>query len=287
MNADRRLAFFTASNIDGATWINIDRKTGLPKEAAEATETWFIDPRIEESAQCDQSLYDNQKPKRVFDRGHLVRRQDPSWGTPIRAKRADADTFHFANCTPQGVTFNESEILAGHRTIYFGRQRRGRSRQGLRLHRPRPHESGPRLPDGEGPKILEDCGPGPGRQIGRDGVAGRSVALIQTPPRAWRARRWKPGDDTTKVKEFLSSVAEIEKLTGLDFGKTGDHDTKLADEAIAQPLTSFEQIPSSPKRRRRGASGKTSGANDRGNADENEFVIPHSPISKIARNEPS
>ena len=79
VNKDRRMAWFTASNIDGATWKGINRSTGDFDESAEATETWFNDPRIDEKAQCNQKdHYDNQKPKRVFDRGHLVRRQDPS-----------------------------------------------------------------------------------------------------------------------------------------------------------------------------------------------------------------
>src|SRR5262249_56939354 len=44
---------------------------------------------------------------RTFDCGHLVRREDPNWGTPSRAKKANADTFHFTNCTPQQWNFNE------------------------------------------------------------------------------------------------------------------------------------------------------------------------------------
>ncbi|MGH9997404.1 MAG: DNA/RNA non-specific endonuclease, partial [Nitrososphaeraceae archaeon] len=61
MNKDRRMAFFTAVNIDGSTWIRVDRDTGEPVER-EAREKWFIDPRIEGTAQCEQSLYDNQRP---------------------------------------------------------------------------------------------------------------------------------------------------------------------------------------------------------------------------------
>ena len=45
MNADRRIAFFTAANVDGSKWIDIDRDTGEPK-IAEAAEKWFQDPRI-------------------------------------------------------------------------------------------------------------------------------------------------------------------------------------------------------------------------------------------------
>ena len=37
-----------------------------------------------------------------------MRRADPSWGTTIDAKKANADTFHFTNCTPQHHVFNEN-----------------------------------------------------------------------------------------------------------------------------------------------------------------------------------
>ena len=108
VNGDRKLAFFTAVNINGATYIPVDRDTGEP-ESMEATETWYRDPRIDEDAQSDQSVYSKQRPSRVFDRGHLVRRADPCWGTRNRARRANADTFHFTNCTPQHEDFNQNK----------------------------------------------------------------------------------------------------------------------------------------------------------------------------------
>ena len=40
-----------------------------------------------------------------FDRGHLVRRLDPTWGAD--AKVAELDTFFFTNCTPQHAQFNQ------------------------------------------------------------------------------------------------------------------------------------------------------------------------------------
>jgi endonuclease G len=108
VNGERKLAYYTAVNIDGATWRKIDRTTGESlAESAEATETWYQDPRIDPDEQSDQSMYSAQKPARVFDRGHLVRREDPNWGTLSRARKANADTFHFTNCTPQQFEFNE------------------------------------------------------------------------------------------------------------------------------------------------------------------------------------
>jgi endonuclease G len=46
-----------------------------------------------------------------FDRGHLTRRVDPSWGTEQEALRADADTFHF-----QTVQFNIFDLIKHYST---------------------------------------------------------------------------------------------------------------------------------------------------------------------------
>ena len=55
MNADRRIAFFTAANVDGSKWIDINRDTGEP-ENAEAKEKWFQDSRIDLAAQVRPKL---------------------------------------------------------------------------------------------------------------------------------------------------------------------------------------------------------------------------------------
>jgi len=111
MNGKRRLPFFTAVNIDGAHVVKIDRNTGQVTSAeslddgAEAYEKWWMDGRIDASESSDQSLYDDPELK-SFQRGHLVKRTDPSWGAPKIAVRGQADTFHFTNCSPQHERFN-------------------------------------------------------------------------------------------------------------------------------------------------------------------------------------
>ncbi|MEO8069379.1 MAG: DNA/RNA non-specific endonuclease [Flavobacteriales bacterium] len=107
MSAQRRMAFFTAANINGTSWKQMDRDGNLG--GGEATEKWFQDPRIAAEDQCQQPMYDGQpKYPLRFDRGHLIRREYPNWGTATVAKRANADTFHFTNCTPQAAVFNQS-----------------------------------------------------------------------------------------------------------------------------------------------------------------------------------
>jgi endonuclease G, mitochondrial len=90
MSASRRLAFFTAVNIDGG---KMDLQ---PRER----DRWFFDPRLDKAHQIGGEFY-RANP---FDRGHLVRRLDPAWGT--QAKRAIGDTFFFTNCAPQHEKLN-------------------------------------------------------------------------------------------------------------------------------------------------------------------------------------
>ncbi|CCJ06817.1 DNA/RNA non-specific endonuclease [Methylocystis sp. SC2] len=105
INKAKRIAFFTATNIDGATYLNVDRKTGQVASTAEG-DRWFKDPRISNGFVLDQSFYSDWSD--YFDRGHLTRRSDPTWGDASSAERANADTFHFTNCSPQHFRFNQS-----------------------------------------------------------------------------------------------------------------------------------------------------------------------------------
>ena len=91
MNKARKLAFFTAVNIDGA------QLQALKRDA----DKWFFDPRIERDCQMGPEVY----AKNDLDRGHLVRRIDPVWGS--QAKEANEDTFHFTNCSPQHKHLNQ------------------------------------------------------------------------------------------------------------------------------------------------------------------------------------
>jgi endonuclease G, mitochondrial len=96
LNKQRRLAFFTAVNIDGK----------LRKKPARLQDRWFFDPRVSQEEQTGQKIYENNP----LDLGHLVRRLDPAWGSSAKtAKLANDDTFHFTNCTPQHKDFNRNK----------------------------------------------------------------------------------------------------------------------------------------------------------------------------------
>jgi endonuclease G len=106
LNRSKRIAIFTATNIDGASYLNVDRATGQINSSE--GDTWFKDPRVSASFYLDQSFYGAWSA--YFDRGHLTRRTDPTWGSQEEVERANADTFHFTNCSPQHFRFNESAV---------------------------------------------------------------------------------------------------------------------------------------------------------------------------------
>lgn len=95
MNADRRLAFYTAANVDGKQLKNIKR----------SRDKWYFDPRLDRAFQSGPKLYEGNP----LDRGHLVRRLDPCWGP--NAEDAGEDTFHFTNSSPQHERLNQHDWL--------------------------------------------------------------------------------------------------------------------------------------------------------------------------------
>jgi endonuclease G len=93
MNRRRQLAYYTVVNIDGSQSSALSR----------GGDRWFFDSRIAESEQIGEALY----RRNALDRGHLVRRLDPVWGA--QGSRANDDTFHFTNCSPQHERFNQGQ----------------------------------------------------------------------------------------------------------------------------------------------------------------------------------
>ncbi|MGO6907234.1 DNA/RNA non-specific endonuclease, partial [Rhizobium ruizarguesonis] len=98
MHADRRLALWTAVNIDGA------------KLKSTKSPAWRRDDRLPANEQTLADIYGKVPGKTIqIDRGHLVRRLDPVWGDQEVADRAGNDTFHYTNAAPQEHIYN-SEI---------------------------------------------------------------------------------------------------------------------------------------------------------------------------------
>lgn len=97
MHRPRKLALFTACNIDG----------GSARRPRRGRDRWSFDPRLPAAEQTGEEVYADPD----LDRGHLVRRLDPAWGSEAQAEAACADTFHYTNASPQHHDFNAGETL--------------------------------------------------------------------------------------------------------------------------------------------------------------------------------
>ena len=75
LNKERRLAFFSAVNIDGATHFREDLKR--------QSDRWFYDPRRLREEQTGEEVYASNP----LDRGHLVRRLDPRLGATLEVAK--------------------------------------------------------------------------------------------------------------------------------------------------------------------------------------------------------
>ena len=259
MNAKRRLAFFTACNIDGSTSKHVDRDSGdvtplaaddprleslwAASEGAEGSEAWYEDERLEPEHYAGKDVYEKQivrghldtrsmaRTLRMFQRGHLVRRMDPAWGSNRQALLADADTFHWTNCSPQVGFFNMGRASRSEPNSGGGKLWRAIENYVLRN------------------TVADDtratCFTGP---VFREND--RKFRDIQVPAEFWKIVVWqdrgklrslamlanqKPVIDVwpeamdgredfadvaelEKVEDFLTTVEYVEQATGLDFG---------------------------------------------------------------------
>ncbi|HEX8534365.1 MAG TPA: DNA/RNA non-specific endonuclease [Allosphingosinicella sp.] len=93
-SADRRCPRLTAVNIDGSQPFKIKR----------GDDQWFADLRIPKEVQLTSADFPGD-----FDRGHLVRREDPNWGDEAAATMANGDTFHYTNAGLQHALLNRDK----------------------------------------------------------------------------------------------------------------------------------------------------------------------------------
>ena len=98
MNQDRKLAFFSAANVDSGKFLGNRDADG---------DKWFTDNRIDKRYQVGAEFYKKQREfeadrtSNPFDQGHLSKRGDLQWGSDDdEAKRNGDDSFHYTNCAP-------------------------------------------------------------------------------------------------------------------------------------------------------------------------------------------
>ena len=247
MNKSKRMAIFTATNIDGDKYLAVDRDTG--QVGGSEGETWYKDPRISESFVLNQPFFSEWSI--YFDRGHLTRRTDPTWGTETQAERANADTYHFTNCSPQHFRFNQT-------TKYWQGAERFILENGLFAADSRKH-----LCVFQGPVFSNQIDHFAGDlQIpssffkivvwrGSDTLKAVGLIVDQLPLLAETRVNLGPPHDVpfVDVSQWRVAIQQIETRTRLDFGEvirnadtisTGDQ--PLVGGEAARPIRSFSDI---------------------------------------------
>lgn len=224
MHADRRLALWTAVNIDGS-------QVGSAKSPS-----WRRDARLPADEQTLADIYGPVAGRGIqIDRGHLVRRLDPVWGDPDVAERAGADTFHFTNAAPQEHVYN-SEVWGNLEDFVLARADRHAQKVSVMT----------------GPVLRPDD------NFFGEGMRG---GPWQIPWSFWKIAVFKRGDGTVSVTGFVIDqtakiaplfegtkynpytaeeaqvfqrpIALIEELTKLDFGKLRSLDRMGTVEATS------------------------------------------------------
>lgn len=190
MSTSRRIALYTACNIDG----------GASKKIKRDTDAWYYDERIDRAHQAGDELYRNNE----LDRGHLVRREDPVWGP--QAAVANEDTFHFTNCSPQHSGMNQKTWLGLEDYLL----------QNARVHRLR-------ISVFTGPVLRDDDMVYRGVKIPKEYWKVVAFRIDDRPSAtAYMVSQGKLIEDLEFVfgryKTYQVAIAEVQELAGLDFG---------------------------------------------------------------------
>ncbi|MDZ4820667.1 MAG: DNA/RNA non-specific endonuclease [Planctomycetota bacterium] len=254
LNSRRRLAFFTAVNIDG-------KLAGRPTREPDK---WIFDPRVHQSAQVGEDLYSSNP----FDRGHLVRRLDPAWGrTAAAIKRANDDTFHFTNCSPQHSRFNQGQNLWAGLEDYLLDKADAEDRKMTVFTGPIFGTSDPNYRGVMIPK-----------QYWKVAVISRANGMLTAlgfiVDQEKLLHEFISFDTAAVAQTFQVPVSKIASLTGLDFGSLASVDAgNVASFAVGQsdlkPLSTFADIVLPPP-----ISLPAVGAPDRSFATSSSTLVP-------------
>src|SRR3954462_11315519 len=257
LNQTRALAYFSAANVDASIFRGNRDAEG---------DTWFRDTRVDavdKAAQTGAEFYKKQtsfeadRALNPFDHGHLTRRSDLQWGPDDEtAKRNGDDSYHYTNCTPQHWQFNQNNRASAATGIWFrledaaiasladGATRLcvingpvfdaplckagtdGRLRLDLK---------GKRVPDATfgGVKIPKQFFKLIA-YVSEKALKAKAFVVTQEDLLAGigRLRPEEAALTPLEICLYQVRVAELERLTGLDFGPLASHDAKPAQESL-------------------------------------------------------
>jgi endonuclease G, mitochondrial len=256
MNKERKLAFFSCVNIDGGKQQDVGKREG---------DSWLRDPRIEDDFQIGnefyrkQSTFEADRAANPFDRGHLVRRLDATWGdTVAQAKEHGDDSFHFTNCSPQFWSFNQGKQLWAGLEDYTRDVLLKDEEKGIVMNGPvfdGPDADDADLPDPSGRSHRDPTFGGIGIPkyfwkilITRGEDSLKAVAFLMSQRNLiMDIDRLKEADiferfSAEDVSVFQVSIADLTKLTKLDFGNLADADTHEATSVGPRRIETYNDI---------------------------------------------
>lgn len=233
----RKLAAFTAVNIEGATLVDVPR----------TDDVWTLDSRAPADAQTGPEVY----ARNDLDRGHLVRRRDPVWGEAAVARAANSATFTYANAAPQASGFNQSkELWLGLEDYVLAAVETSRARVSVftgpvfrdddQLYR------GTRIPRQFWKVAVWAAGGDPDGTGDAAALRATGYVLDQSPLIEDLPTALAEAPLLGPFRTFQVPIADIEGLTALDFGGLPDVDRYAPRGALPRPtwreLTSLADI---------------------------------------------
>ena len=294
MNAERRLAGFTAVNIDGKRIkaVNRDDKTvienptlkdlgveSLGLEGAEASDAFRPDRRILPEEQMNKPFYESRSSRAFRIRIRLnarrgcsrkaisscaaIRRGEPSPGGG-RGKRhvllyqcRAAGRFLQPGQRPRPSRLEGQAALARGRDLRPAQRRHDEeSRQRLRRAGVRRRQRPLSLRQQGADAVLEDRGLERWIELRSIALLADQRPVIKVMPEAIGAEAFGDEEELARVSEFLSTVKEIEELTGLDFSRAiRDADIRAGMPANRR-TAALTLRPSEVREPRRGRTGR-------------------------------
>ncbi|MGJ7497854.1 DNA/RNA non-specific endonuclease [Variovorax sp. RT4R15] len=203
-----------------------------------------------------------QRTARMLQKGHIIMRGDPAWGTEDEALAAESDTFFYTNAAPQFGYFNQGseEDRPGSKGKLRWRAVETYILRNAVVHRQRVCVfAGPVFEDDKDPAYRFDSQvPMQFWKIAAwvEKTKLRAIAVIANQRPVFEqltrgmpesAENFNSPEELARLNEHFTTVAHVEQLTGLKFVKEIQQaDVRKGQEALA-PLAAEDEQEESPK----------------------------------------